>query len=621
MSSDGLIRGPRKPQIASGKRVAASAQCNPAIANAWTSLVRAFGSFSSSLDSKYFLGYHDFRNRPLPDQRHWSIKPVNANARSDKIARKKVCDSSCNPVVVCLLGLDQAGKSTVLMRLKGESGIAPNASWGFTTQKFNVKPGAGIGSSRRHKRVPETQAVLYDVGGSAKIRNIWQNYLAESHACVFVIDGSSPTRFAEASDALHKIYLDPRMQGKPLAILVNKQDITHPLLSIDVVVVRLNLMALTDATSRHDSQEPDPPILKLVGNAGILGNAILIQPCSSVLPHQSNLSMLRRSCDPGIRTALLWILERIHATLPLLSTRIQSDLAEQRIVWNREKEEQRKRVAAFRNKGQQEEAGVVAMNTTTNGSDEVIETEKIQSSVVGKMDKAVLQQPGGTITETLTTGLVDIVLNHRHGPVPPLELVSYSQCTVETTTPKPLDTFSVEPDIALSQPIESDTATLSISFTPIPVITNSPAKSPMVVPKPKKQATSKKPRPSSAPSRKSSKSSVAHSPHVQQQHPYHPHQPHSTNLTPPPPAPKRNNKSQDSMLTVKASPTLPPTPASATAPIIPISLAASAMARKNLLPPIGQKGMASAAEAASGAVREGKELEVRDSAVCIVEPV
>ncbi|KAI9337761.1 P-loop containing nucleoside triphosphate hydrolase protein [Obelidium mucronatum] len=97
------------------------------------------------------------------------------------------------PIVISIFGIDGSGKSTVLFRLKG-------------------------GKIEQRARIPETQLMLYDVGGSSKIRNIWQNYLAESHACIYVVDSSDPSRFSETSDALRKIYLDPRMKGKPLVM-------------------------------------------------------------------------------------------------------------------------------------------------------------------------------------------------------------------------------------------------------------------------------------------------------------------------------------------------------------------------------------------------------------------
>ncbi len=59
---------------------------------------------------------------------------------------------------------------------------------------------------------------MLDVGGGSKIRGIWENYYAEVHGIVFVIDASDAQRIGEARDVLEEVVKDARMGGKPVLL-------------------------------------------------------------------------------------------------------------------------------------------------------------------------------------------------------------------------------------------------------------------------------------------------------------------------------------------------------------------------------------------------------------------
>ncbi|KAI8852215.1 ADP-ribosylation factor family-domain-containing protein [Chytridium lagenaria] len=124
---------------------------------------------------------------------------------------------------VAIFGLDGAGKSSALLRLQSNSGTPPKTGWGFATADVHI-PYQLFG--RRIK--------FFDLGGSAKIRNIWSNYIAEIHGCIYVIDASNSERFKEAAEAFAVVFDDRRMAGKPFLILSNKQDYSGAARSDDI---------------------------------------------------------------------------------------------------------------------------------------------------------------------------------------------------------------------------------------------------------------------------------------------------------------------------------------------------------------------------------------------------
>ena len=58
--------------------------------------------------------------------------------------------------------------------------------------------------------------VLFDLGGGARVRDIWKHYFSESYGFVFVIDCSSRSRIHECSGAFDALIENERVAGKPI---------------------------------------------------------------------------------------------------------------------------------------------------------------------------------------------------------------------------------------------------------------------------------------------------------------------------------------------------------------------------------------------------------------------
>ncbi|XP_058852745.1 ADP-ribosylation factor-like protein 3 isoform X2 [Acipenser ruthenus] len=83
---------------------------------------------------------------------------------------------------IVLLGLDNAGKTTLLKKLASEdvSTITP-------TQGFNIKSVASNGMKLN----------VWDIGGQRKIRPFWKKYLENTDLLIYVIDSADKKRFEE----------------------------------------------------------------------------------------------------------------------------------------------------------------------------------------------------------------------------------------------------------------------------------------------------------------------------------------------------------------------------------------------------------------------------------------
>jgi ADP-ribosylation factor related protein 1 len=100
---------------------------------------------------------------------------------------------------VLILGLDNAGKSTLLEMIKSL----------YSTSIFqpeNIRPtvGQNIGRVVVGDPVKGTALTLafWDLGGQEGLRKIWEEYYCESDALIFVVDATDRGRIEECKDAL-----------------------------------------------------------------------------------------------------------------------------------------------------------------------------------------------------------------------------------------------------------------------------------------------------------------------------------------------------------------------------------------------------------------------------------
>ena len=64
-----------------------------------------------------------------------------------------------------------------------------------------------------------------DLGGHAVVRHLWEEYLLDASAVIFIIDAADVARFDEAKEELDDLLALEAFSGKPFLILANKQDL------------------------------------------------------------------------------------------------------------------------------------------------------------------------------------------------------------------------------------------------------------------------------------------------------------------------------------------------------------------------------------------------------------
>ncbi len=118
-----------------------------------------------------------------------------------------------------MVGLDNAGKTTILRKFNGEdvNTIAPTLGFNIKTFEF-----------RGYK------LNVWDVGGQKTIRSYWRNYFEQTDGIVWVVDSADKRRLADCRDELHRLLGQEKLAGSSLLIFANKQDLAGALSSEEI---------------------------------------------------------------------------------------------------------------------------------------------------------------------------------------------------------------------------------------------------------------------------------------------------------------------------------------------------------------------------------------------------
>lgn len=131
---------------------------------------------------------------------------------------------------ILMLGLDAAGKTTVLYKIKLNETVATIPTIGFNVE--TVTPVKGLSFT------------VWDVGGQDKIRPLWRHYFQNTEGLIYVVDSADLSRMAEAREELFGILESDEMRGVPVCVIANKQDLPNAL-STSKLVDQLSLHKLT----------------------------------------------------------------------------------------------------------------------------------------------------------------------------------------------------------------------------------------------------------------------------------------------------------------------------------------------------------------------------------------
>merc|ERR1711934_720109 len=138
-----------------------------------------------------------------------------------KLGYKKDCR-------ILMVGLDNAGKTTVLYKLKLGEVVTTIPTIGFNVETVEYK---------------NISFTVWDVGGQTKIRPLWRHYFQNTQGLIFVVDSNDRDRIHETKDELHKMLNEDDLRGAVLLVFANKQDLPNAMNAAEITD-KLGLHAL-----------------------------------------------------------------------------------------------------------------------------------------------------------------------------------------------------------------------------------------------------------------------------------------------------------------------------------------------------------------------------------------
>ena len=122
-------------------------------------------------------------------------------------------------VRILMVGLDAAGKTTILYQLRMGETIKTIPTIGFNVETLEYK---GVNFT------------VWDVGGQDKIRVLWKHYYQNTDGLIFVVDSNDRERIGDAAEELKKMLAEDELKDCVVLIMANKQDIDGALSPADV---------------------------------------------------------------------------------------------------------------------------------------------------------------------------------------------------------------------------------------------------------------------------------------------------------------------------------------------------------------------------------------------------
>ena len=126
---------------------------------------------------------------------------------------------------ILMVGLDAAGKTTILYKLKLGEVVTTIPTIGFNVETVEYK---------------NISFTVWDVGGQDKIRPLWRHYFQNTQGLIFVVDTNDRERIEEGAEELNKMLAEDELRDAALLVFGNKQDLPNAM-SVAEVTDKLGL--------------------------------------------------------------------------------------------------------------------------------------------------------------------------------------------------------------------------------------------------------------------------------------------------------------------------------------------------------------------------------------------
>merc|ERR1719370_537293 len=105
---------------------------------------------------------------------------------------------------ILMVGLDAAGKTTVLYKLKLGEVVTTIPTIGFNMETVEYR---------------NLRFNVWDVGGQDQIRRLWRHYFQGTHGLIYVVDSNDRDRIEDVREELAKLLAEDELRDVVLLVL------------------------------------------------------------------------------------------------------------------------------------------------------------------------------------------------------------------------------------------------------------------------------------------------------------------------------------------------------------------------------------------------------------------
>lgn len=127
-----------------------------------------------------------------------------------------------------MVGLDSAGKTTILYQLKLNELRHTIPTIGFNVETIKYK---------------NLDLTIWDIGGQEKIRKLWRHYYNNIDTVIFVIDSNDLNRLPEVKEELHHLLSEDQLKKCNVLIYSNKIDLPNSV-SVETISKEIDLFSI-----------------------------------------------------------------------------------------------------------------------------------------------------------------------------------------------------------------------------------------------------------------------------------------------------------------------------------------------------------------------------------------
>ncbi|KAF8947982.1 hypothetical protein CPC16_003581 [Podila verticillata] len=131
---------------------------------------------------------------------------------------------------ILMVGLDAAGKTTILYKLRLGEVVTTLPTIGFNVETVEYK---------------NISFTVWDVGGQNRIRPLWKHYFQNTQGIIYVVDSNDRDRVDEAREELMRMLQEDELRDASLLVFANKQDLPNA----------MNAAELTDKLGLHSLRQ------------------------------------------------------------------------------------------------------------------------------------------------------------------------------------------------------------------------------------------------------------------------------------------------------------------------------------------------------------------------------